>query len=996
MIPVSDSFDREPADSEPFHISRRDWFKTVGIVTAGLGAAAAAKHDKLLPFLNPNPQIVPGVTTWYATTCRECPAGCGMLVATREGRAIKCEGNPAHPINAGRLCARGQAALQGLYDPDRIRTPLRRDGRGRFTPASWQEALGEIGAQLAAAKGTGRVAVISDLQAGSLDELIRQWLKQFGSDRHLMYEPLNYEALRRANGHLCGETVVPSYRLDKSDYILSLGADFLDTWISPVQFAREFASLREPGQGRRARFVYAGPRLSMTAANADLYLPLPPGEVGIFGLAVLWAIISAKRGYWSTLVPIMAEQERAEQAYSLMQSRGLGHEVQRVADDFAQAKAPLAIASGPADASPAACAAGVAAGMLTADRLSRTVDFATPHALSTTAMRVETTAFVSALSAGEVDVLVIIGGDPLYSLPPSTRFAEALRSVKSVVHVTPFANETTQIAHWVLPADTPLESWGDYSPQPGVEGLVQPVMGALYDTRAPGDALLNLFGAAGLRIRDTFEAESYYEFLRLRWLDKHRASGVGGAFDDFWTDCLQRGGRYTPRPEPSPPHVYPSAVALTLEARARPIEKHEVPEGQFALLPYPSASLYDGRGANKRWLQELPDPITKVAWASWIEVEPTDAQRLGIQQGDVLQLDGEHGSVRAPALVYPGLAPGTVAVPLGQGHAAYGRYAKGIGANAFQLAGDTGVRLTRLQATDILPCPDGSTSQEGREMARTIALNASSTQGEEGFSLPLPESYTLASDVNPPHSYPEHRWAMVIDLARCTGCSACVTACYAENNIGVVGKKTFSQRRDMSWMRIDRYFDWTNEAPDGQAGRGQPSARVIFQPMLCQHCDEAPCESVCPVFASSHSDEGLNMQIYNRCVGTRYCSNNCPYKVRRFNWFDYEWPEPLNWQANPEVTIRCRGVMEKCTFCIQRIRAAEWQAKRENRPVRDGEIIPACAQTCPTGAIIFGDLMDETSRVAQLIRHDPRRYQVFPDLNTKPGVVYLKRIVSEA
>jgi molybdopterin-containing oxidoreductase family iron-sulfur binding subunit len=1003
-------------NSEPFHITRRDWFKTVAGVTIGLSATAASKYDKLIPYLKPNDQVAPGIATWYATSCRECPAGCGMIVRNREGHVVKCEGNPEHPINTGTLCARGQAALHGLYDPDRLRAPRLNGGDPQTT---WERAFAEIGRELAALRGAGRVAVISDLQSGSLAELSRRWLKAFGSDRYIVYEPFGYLGLRRANRECFGEDFVPVHDLEHSDFILSFGVDFLETWISPVEYARQFAATRTLQSGKRGEFVYIGPRVSMTAANADERIIVPPDAMSFLAQALARVIIDEK------LVPEGAPHvefpRELPSPEAVSERTGIPAEtIRQLARRFAAAKRPVALAGSPKgawaddiDTANAATVLNMASGTTPHAR----------HALSDITL-------LHDLSG--VDVVIIISGNPLYS---ESGLRDTLKGAKQIVYLNPYLDETAEAAHWVLPTHTPLESWGDYEPQTGIANLMQPTMGALYDTQTAGDALIGLAKAAGIDPETAFGAGSWYEFLRVRWRDKHHGLGVAGDFEAFWRECLARGGHFGEREAPALKPAPTVTVSSVLAARTKGLQ----------LWAYPSMSLFDGRGANRPWLQELPDPITKVAWSSWIEVSPQDAERLGIERGGLVRLESAKGAVEAPAVVYAGLAPGTVAVPYGGGHTAYGRYAlEAAGANAHVLttpnppgppsvegngetatapnppgppslkgsgetatapnppgppslkgSGETAtgngivVSLKALGGEALLPCPDGSTSQEGRGIVRTVELEglAGETPAprEDGFSMPLPEGYVYGKDMYPPHDYPAHRWAMVVDLSRCTGCGACVTACYAENNLPIVGKRVFAQHRDLSWIRIDRYYEWEN-----------PHAPVLFQPMLCQHCDAAPCESVCPVFAASHSEEGLNMQVYNRCVGTRYCSNNCPYKVRRFNWFDWKWPEPLNFAANPDVTMRRRGVMEKCSFCIQRIRAVEQQAKTEDRLVRDGEVVPACAQTCPTGVITFGDLMDPNARVTKLIRHDPRRYQVFEELNTKPAVVYLKKIVRQA
>jgi molybdopterin-containing oxidoreductase family iron-sulfur binding subunit len=814
------------------------------------------------------------------------------------------------------------------------------------------------------------VAVISDLQSGSLAVLIRHWLALFNSNRYLVYEPLNYETLREANRLLFGQSCVPVYPLDNVDFLLSFGADFLETWVSPVLYTREFARAREPRDGRRTPFVYVGPRVSMTAANADERLLLSPGHEHQVALALFNVMRTEGLLPAAPYVPVDVASYTPESV-----ARGVGlpaNAIRRLARRFAAARAPLALAGAPLHTY-RSDPPGIAAQLLSAAVASPMLDFGTLHALGDTATAAETGEFVKRLGAGEIDVLLVIGANPLFAL---REFGAALRSVKHVVALTPYLDETAKAANWVLPTHTPLESWGDYEPQTGVTNLMQPTMGALYDTQMAGDVLIALAKAAGIDPVAKLGAESFHGFIRSRWQQKHRASGGDESFESLWQAALQRGGVWTEPPPRRPTLVAsPDAIFFAKPQHTPPVRLHT----------YPSISLFDGRGANKRWLQELPDPITKVAWGSWIEVSPPDAKGLGIERGRLVKVEGEGGSVTAPALIYEGLAPGTIAAPLGQGHTAYGRSAKGLGANALQLLGGSGeVRLTVLRGRGLLPCPDGSTSQEGRGMIRTVGLAHLGREKRDEIILPLPAGYTLERDMTPPHPYAKRRWAMAVDLSRCVGCGACVTACYAENNLGVVGRKRFAQHRDMSWLRIDRYYDWSDlRAP------------VLFQPMLCQHCDAAPCETVCPVFAAAHNEEGLNMQVYNRCVGTRYCSNNCPYKVRRFNWSDYDWPEPLNWQANPEVSVRRRGVMEKCSFCIQRIREVEARAKREGRPVRDGEVVPACVQTCPAGVFTFGDLLDPHSRIAEIVRDEPRLYQVFEHLNTKPGVFYLKRVVAE-
>ncbi len=890
-------------------------------MVAGAAGVTAAGSDLLIPYLNQPENIVPGVSTWFATSCRECPAGCGMLIRNRESRAVKCEGNPSHPISQGRLCARGQAALQGLYDPDRVRGPRKALSSGKFENVEWDEALKAVGGDLATAKS---IAVISDLQTGSLEKLMRSWM----GARLVVYEPIDYEPVKATNGG-----IVPTYRIGQSDFLISFACDFLENWVSPVEYAREFARMRQTRDGARGAFVYVGPRMGATACSADARLLIPPGVAE----QVAGSLVSG---------------DTSETASSLGLDKGL---LDRVAQGLAAAQAPLAMPGWDMDSARAAAIVNERMG-------SRLIDRTRRHALSTTASMSDLTGLMTDMESGKVDALLIFGANPVFSLPDSDRFREALKRVRTIISLSSHFDETAAHAHWILPSSTPLESWGDYSPYPDVANLMQPVMGNVHDTRQAGDVLLELARQVGAKPA----AKDWYSYLKQQW-----------AVSGEWDSLLQVGGKWTSvEAEPTASAELAAGTGIGGTSIARGSD-------EMKLWAFPHIYYYDGRGANRQWLQEAPEPVTKAVWGSWSELHPETAKRLGVKTDGVIGIERGGAKVDLPVYVWEGIAPGVVAVPIGEGHTDYGRFAKGVGVNVYPLlkpgSGELSVRATG--ESKWLARIKGSTDQQGREIVQTVGLEGE-WHREEPVIMPLPAGYTK-HDFIPPHKHNKHRWAMVVDMDKCIGCNACVTACYAENNVAVVGADGVWRRREMPWIRIDRYIDFRDD-----------SAPLLFQPMLCQHCDAAPCEPVCPVFAAAHSDEGLNMQVYNRCVGTRYCSNNCPYKVRRFNWFENEWPEPLNWQLNPDVTVRCRGVMEKCTFCVQRIREVEIRAKREGRQVRDGEVVPACVQTCPTGVFTFGDLMDRDSEVSRLYNEDPRACQVLRELNTKPAVLYLKRIVA--
>lgn len=933
-------------------LSRRRFLLLAG----GAGAAAATEPgrklvNRLVPYVNPPQMTVPGEWAEYATVCRECPAGCGMRVRHRDGRVTKAEGNPLHPLNAGALCPRGQSSLQGLYDPDRLTRPLRRSASSQL-PVSWAEALGEIGRHLQS-RGKGRVAVISNLQTGTLLSTMQQVLASYSSDRLLLYEPFSFAPLRRAHRSLFGTASIPRYRLDKTRFILSLGTDFLETWISPVEFARAFARMHGYDGRPIGRFVHAGPLLSMTAANADEYLQMPPGDERWLALALLHHIVAER------LSPVSGGIEeilgRLGGSDAAARSGIPEEKLKALARAFVGGRG-IAMAAPAGNDSMAAADAAFAAGLLNmaSGSIGDGVDFASPHALSGTADPAAVSAFLDRLSAE--DILIIHNTNIAFTLPT---YAQKLRKAGMVVYLGTLPDETAELADWVLPVDYPLEAWGEYAPYPGMDLLQQPTMARLYDTRNPGDIFMQLAAPGAFPPGQSFERR-----LRERW-DRIADGSIA--------TVLQRGGRWREGGSGKPPTLAGYAHEWTF-----------APASSQEIQAFPSASilLHDGRTANRGWIQEIPHPVTMAVWGSWVDMHPSTAKGLGIAEGDLVEVIGPSGKVQGPARVTNQVAPSAVAVLVGQGHSAKGlSIAAGVGGNGFFI-GAGPVTVRRIGRKEQLVRVTATSKQHHRRIVQTVpfghVFRQEPGEGGEEVTLPLPEGYDRKRDLYPPHEHRRHRWAMVVDLHRCIGCGACAVACYAENNIAYVGKKRCAEGREMAWLHVVPYE--TEENP----------LKLNWIPMLCQHCDAAPCEPVCPVYAAVHNEEGLNAQVYNRCIGTRYCSNNCPYKVRRFNWYRREWQKPLDMQLNPEVTVRSQGVMEKCTFCVQRIREVEYRARVEKRPVRDGEVVPACAQTCPTGVYTFGDLMDPQSQVSKLTREDPRRYQVLHELNTKPAVTYLK------
>jgi molybdopterin-containing oxidoreductase family iron-sulfur binding subunit len=987
-------------------MERRRFLQVAGAAGVGVAAGCASQpKDRLLPYVEESDDLVPGIPTFYASTCRECPAGCGVYVKTREARALKVEGNPFHPVGHGKLCARGQAALQGLYDPDRIKGPYRRTARG-MEPVTWDQAIEELAAALgtAAAAGADRVALITGAESGVLDAYYDEWLKAFRSSRRLRYEAFAYEPLREASRLTFGLASVPHCDFAAAKYVLSFGADFLETWVSPVEYTNGFAEAHAYRNGTMARFVAVEPRRGLTAFSADEWIAPKPGTEGLLALGIAASVVRQGRSRLSG-----AEADRVRgflarfAARSVSEATGVAEAViNRVAREFAEAQPSLAVGGGVACQHRAATQTAVAVNLLNyvAGNVGRTVRFRAGEALDRLSRYSDLTALVAAMAGGAVDVALVHEANPAFTLPTSAAFAAGFEKVRLKVAFASHLDETAALCDLILPDHTPLEQWGTVEPATGVRGFVQPAMTPVFDTRQTADVLLAVAVKAGKRAGPAGAASA-------------RDLVATGLSPEALERTLQDGGSFGTVPT-RPVRLAPDFARIPY---APPGFDGDGGADGLVLVVYPSASLYDGRGANKGWLQELPDVATKIAWQTWVEVHPDTARQLGLSNGDVVTVTSPHGRVEALAYLYPGVRPDTVAMPIGQGHTEYGRNAKRRGANPLELlaAGatdisgglafcSTRVTLAKTGRSAPLATTEGSPRQLGRGVARAVSV-AGARKGvvEAGPEATLTDAEraaiaaAAASQQQRAHlgiyTQPMPKWEMTIDLARCTGCQACVTACYAENNIPVVGEQQTVRHRGMAWIRLERYYEGDTSGSDWQV-------RQI--PMLCQQCENAPCEPVCPVYAAYHTPDGLNGQVYNRCVGTRYCANNCPYKVRYFNWWDYgrdgdpyfAFPEPLNWQLNPDVTVRTKGIMEKCTFCIQRIRFAQNDAKVRKRQLADGDITPACAQTCPADAIVFGDAHDAASRVSRAKR-DARGYGVFDMLNTRPGITYLERVIAE-
>ena len=989
-------------------MDRRSFFKIV----ATTGAAAAAggcgpSAEQFLPYVVPPDNIVPGIPAYFSTVCRECPSGCGLIAKNRDGRVIKLDGNPDHPSNTGALCLRGHAGLQAVYHPDRFRGAL---SAGK--PIGWDEAEKQLADKLGAlakARQGGRIALVSGLETGSLARLMDEWVRLLGARPRIAYEPLGYEALRAANRVSFGRDAIPDYAIGESTYLVSFGADFLETWLNCEGYTADFSRMHAFFQGKQGTFVHVEPRMSLTAANADQWLRNAPGTEGALALAMLKVILDeGLQAPGADLNTLRAAIRSADVAGAASASGVPAEAIETVARELAGSRGGLVIGGGMAATGSNATETLVAVNLLNAaiGAVGRRVRFGTASPFSRVSPYSDMTALAQAMAAGQIEVLVLVDVNPVYAMPPKSGFAEALAKVPLVVTLAGRPSETTARAHLVLPVLHSLESWGDYMAEEGVLGLMQPAMGPVpiegkpIAAKSTGDVLLSV-GRKALGLEEDkgpLKWASFQDFLKEEWQKVAKDYGSTAPFPDFWEAALRRGGVWRTPAEPT--------VSLRPEAgrmAAAPIKLDG--DGSHVLMVYPSSRLYDGRGGDRPWLHEVPDSITQVAWDSWVEVPTETARKMGIARGDLVKLTSPHGAIELPAYPTDLVHGGIVAVAMGQGHKYPGAFASqgvqtvgaaaqpnylNVGANPIELlagAPDPAsgglphlavkVSIAKTGARRPLAIPQATFDQDERELAQFVGLGAARELDLRG----RPPEHASRPSMYPPVKYPEYRWGMTVDVDRCTGCQACVLACQSENNVPTAGKAQVAYGRIQHWLRVERWQEGTAAKPLN-----------MFLPMFCQHCEVAPCEPVCPVYAAYHTKEGLNGQVYNRCVGTRYCGNNCPYHVRKFNWFNYTWAAPLDLQLNPDVTVRQLGVMEKCTMCVQRTVAAKDAARDAGRTVKDGDMQTACQQTCPTQAITFGNLKDPSALVSRLSL-STRGYHVLEELGTTPAVTYLKKVV---
>ena len=1027
-------------------IDRREFLRLSGALAAA-GALASAgcqvPQEATIPFHDMPETLVDGMgrARFFHTVVDGSP----VAVRTREGRPILV--TPAAADASGRgLSVRHHAALMDLYDPDRARGPLSvRRGRGAVVASNWTSVAGDILARMKTA-GSRAVLLTPPVKSPAVLSAIGAISSRTGL-RHITWSPLASDAAAVVWRRAFASDVIARPRLDQADLIVGLGAEFLDR---PEDGAEHEFSLRrspdQPSGARMSRFVQLEGRLTLTGANADRRIRVRDSHLAMAGAALAHELIVVRR-----LGPLAGDAAvaRALAPFAIETVApviDIEASVFRMLTDAlaAAGRRAVVIAGGSASTSASGPALELATLLLNMTLGAFEGDVVEETALAPVDGGAGLAALAADLRGARVDLLIVAGANPVYDAPAAMQFGEALANATFVASLNDRLDETSLVADVLAPTSHPFECWSDSSLPRGLVAVQQPLIQPLFDTRGLLDLLVDWAAALGdptatyavttamsatnqpaapataERPRSTSVA---FYYLRAAWAARLATPPDTAAFELAWNEVLRTGSWQGPAAVAVPRMFSPAALALLDDALATARTK-----GTLELQLYPHLALADGRTGNNGWLHELPDPVTRITWGGALSIAPRRFDEMQLANGDLVEIDAGHRKIIVPAYRHAGMHHDQVALPLGLGRTACGAIGNGIGANAFPLrsvangrilSAGLPVTIRRVDGAEPLALAQGSNvlDRQSRPLVPFTTLSAYEANPHAGTEQTEGGPSAWAD-----HEYPKARWGMAIDLSKCTGCGKCVVGCQAENNIPIVGRRGILDGRPMSWIRIDRYYDapakeggWGGDVWDGPLDVVE-EPQTLFEPMLCQHCENAPCESVCPFAATMHSEDGLNQQIYNRCVGTRYCANNCPFKVRRFNYWElgkrqdstfFRWlvpriaqnadlntRPPMQMKNNPEVTVRSRGVMEKCSFCVQRIREARAEATRtgaskEHFP--DGAVVPACMEACPTGAITFGDLHAPGSKVATLAAH-PRAMRLLEELNVKPSISYLTRV----
>ncbi len=983
---------------------RRDFLKYLGFSTAAAAIAASCEVPvkKAIPFANRPEDIIPGVANWYATTYVQDGEAVSVLAKVRDGRPIKIEGNELSPITKGGSSARVQASVLDLYDTARLRFPT--INNKEVTLEAVDKAVGNA---LAGMGGAPIVILTSTIISPSTKEVINQFIAKYPGTRHIQFDAISCTGLLLANESSYGRRAIPSFRFDNAKTIVSLGADFLGTWISPVEFNKQYAAGRKIDEKKPQmnKHIHFESVLSITGANADERYIHRPSETG----AVAVALLNAVNGGSATGI----------------NDANLKKGIEKAAGELNKNKGAALVVCGSNNPNIQIVVNAINEALHAG---GKTIDWSTSLNYRQ-GIDADFTTLVDDMNAGKVGALFVHGANPAYTWYDNNKFVTGLKKVRVTVSFNPKLDETTQLCKYVIPDHHYLESWGDAELKTGYFSLIQPTIYPLFKTRQWQDNLLKWSGST----------IDYLTFFKRYWAVK-----LGNEM--AWNKALQD-GVINPSIEPTTTGGGYNNASLATATSA--ITGSSKKGGKTELFLYQKVSIGEGQGATNPWLQELPDPISRATWDNYVIISPAMAKTLvdidlsNNGEADsyevnppkpVVRVTVNGKSVDLPILIIPGTHPDVIGIAVGYGRSEkLGKTVAGAGKNVYQFAsfngtsvdflnpnatiektGDT-YKIALVQTHNTYDTSLGKRVEVIKELSLAQFKHEPTEIRDERSHELQPwgglDNFEKEGTLYPYYDKPGVHWGMGIDLNSCTGCGACVIACHAENNVPVVGKSEVLRFHDMHWLRIDRYYSGDMENP-----------KVVFQPMLCQHCDNAPCENVCPVAATNHSSEGLNQMIYNRCIGTRYCANNCPYKVRRFNWADYtgadSFPDNQNQTIvgkldpvvfemnddltrmvlNPDVTVRSRGVMEKCTFCVQRLQDGKLKAKKESRPLRTGannewDVKTACQQACPADAIVFGNINDKNSAIAQHRRNNSyRTFYVIEQIHTLPNINYLAKV----
>lgn len=945
--------------------SRRDFLKLFGFTLASAAIASGCEQpvQKAIPFLIQPDHIIPGKASYFASTFFDGIDYCSILVKVRDGRPIKIEGNTLSSVTRGGTNARTQASILGLYDNKRYQNPV-----FQGEEITWEEADGKIMLMLDDIRKRGdKIAILSPtIISPSTKSAIQEFIGAYPGAEHIQYDPVSASGILKANEKTFGSPFIPSYDFANADLIVGFDADFLGSWLSPVEFTKQYVKNRklDSGQKRLSRHIHFEGGMSLTGSNADERFQVKPSQEKLI-VANLYQELKRLDGQPATAVapsPV----------------------------DVAQLAAELAAAKG---RSLVVCGSNDAETQMLVNAINHMLGNygSTIHTDIQLKVRQgddeKTERLILEMEAGRIAGLILYDVNPLYDHPLAARFTDAMKKVELRIAMPVLADETSEHVHYVCPDHHYLEAWNDAEVKTGSYSLAQPAIRPIFKTRAAQESFLKWAG----------RQSDFYTYIREFWA-QHLYSSSSLSFDDFWNNTLHDGVFESGKKEDIGMDFRNETVEAVLTSL------RHVPSDDVELSLYVNVSVGTGKHANNPWLQELPDPVTKICWDNYAAVSPRLAKEMELNDEQLVMI-GNFGPI--PVVVQPGQQHKTISVALGYGRKNTGIPGDTIGKNAFSLVETRNgirqywldqIRLEKVPGSHPLARTQSHHSMEGRNLIRETTLKkyladpASGNEARQKLSGHLKSLYEMKK-------FDGFHWGMAIDLNACTGCNACVVACSAENNVPVVGKEQVFKAREMHWIRIDRYYKGDPENPE-----------VLRQPVTCQHCDNAPCENVCPVAATTHSNEGINQMIYNRCIGTRYCNNNCPYKVRRFNFFDYTGADAMPGNKkdpagmtsdlrrlvlNPDVTVRAKGVIEKCSFCIQRIQEKKLTAKNENRALTDGEVVPACGQACPADAIVFGDLNNKNSKISRFFA-DERHYHLLEELHTLPSVGYLTKVKNKS